>query len=492
MKAEIRRYIDSFPWIAQPGPQEEAYFHEADVLLYGGAAGGGKTALACGLAITRHKKTLFIRREGTQLGGVLDEVAEIIDKDRSGYAAQPFREWKIPPWDGVKRKIIFGSTPNLGDESRYQGRDRDLLVIDEAANMLESQVRFLMGWSRTTDPQQRTRVLLCSNPPTSSDGLWLTQMFAPWLDPNHPNPAAPGEIRWFTTIAGIDMEVPNGEPFDHNGEIIDPESRSFIPAKVTDNKYLDKKYISKLQAMPEPLRSQMLYGDFTAGQKDGEWQVIPSAWVEEAMARWEPREYRGDRITSAGVDPSRGGADDTVIALREDWYYHELKAYPGHEMCSGGDVCGKVIELVGSSLCPVHVDVIGIGASAVDHLQAYIENRCVPVNAAESAKDETDWSGIFKFINKRAHLWWQFRDILNPANGRKPALPRSQRLKSELCAPRYWLQANGIKIESKEDIVKRLGRSTDYADAVIMAAERTPITLSDGNFTPPMRTKRST
>lgn len=489
-KPEIRKYIDSFPWIAQVGPQEEAYFHPADVLLYGGAAGGGKTALACGLAITRHQKTLFIRREGTQLGGVLDEVARIIDPQRKGYSAQPFREWKVPAWDGVERKIIFGSTPNLGDESRYQGRERDLLVIDEAANMLEAQVRFLMGWSRTTDKNQRTRVLLCSNPPTSSDGLWITQMFAPWLDPNHPNPAAPGELRWFTTIAGADVELESSEPFEYNGEVIEPESRSFIPAKVDDNKYLDKKYKAKLQAMPEPLRSQMLYGDFTAGQDDAEWQIIPSDWVEIAMQRWEAREYVPDRITSLGVDPSRGGRDDTVIASREDWYYHALRTYPGTEMKTGGDVCAKVLELVGTSACPVHVDVIGIGASVVDHLEAYIGSRTVPVNAAAGSKRDTDWSGNFKFINERARLWWQFRDLLNPANGRKVALPRNQRLKSELCAPRYWLQANGIKVEGKEDIIKRLGRSTDYADAVIMAAERTPIAASDSNFILPVAVKR--
>jgi hypothetical protein len=491
MKPEVRRYIDSFPWTPQPGPQTAAYFHPADVLLYGGAAGGGKTALACGLAITRHQRTLFIRRESTQLGGVLDEVATIIDPTRKGYSGG-VKEWRIPPWDGATRKIIFGSCPNLGDETKYQGNPRDLLVIDEAANMIEGPVRFLMGWSRTTDPNQRTRVLMCSNPPTSSDGLWLIQMFGPWLDPMHPNPAMPGEIRWFTTIAGLDVELASGEPYYHNGELIIPESRSFIPARVSDNKFLDAKYVSKLQAMPEPLRSQMLYGDFTAGQEDAEWQVIPSEWVELAFQRWEERPFDPRRITSTGVDPSRGGKDDTVIAMREDWYYHPLKTHPGHQMKSGADVCGKVIELVGDAWCPVHVDVIGIGASTVDHLQAYIDTRTVPVNAAASAGDATDWSGNFKFINERARLWWQFRDLLNPANGRKVALQRNTRLKSELCAPRYWSQANGIKVEAKEDIVKRLGRSTDYADAVIMAAERTPITTSDGNFHPPSRAKRST
>jgi hypothetical protein len=65
--------------------------------------------------------------------------------------------------------------------------------------------------------------------------------------------------------------------------------------------------------------------------------------------------------------------------------------------------------------------------------------------------------------------------MLNPANGYKLELPPDARLKAELCSPRYELMASGIKVESKKDLFKRLGRSTDSADAVLMAAERTAI-----------------
>jgi hypothetical protein len=464
-------YLEAIPWVPQEGPQEEAYFCEADQLLYGGAAGGGKTALAVGLAITRHRETLFIRREATQLGGVLDEVAQTIDPDRKGLSMQPFKEWRIPPWDGVQRKIVFGSTPNLGNESRYQGRARDLLVIDEAANMLKQQVDFLMGWVRSTVEGQRCRTVFCSNPPTTSEGLWLTQMFAPWVDPDHKNPAAPGELRYFTTIAGEDIET-GPEPFVHRGETLYPQSRTFIPARVGDNKYLGAAYLATLQAMPEPLRSQMLYGDFTAGTEDDEYQVIPTAWVKLAMKRWKEQPLLN--ISSVGVDPSRGGRDKTVVAARSGWHFHRLRKYSGQSMETGGDVAAKVVEEFGLHPCPVHVDSIGIGASVIDHLTPLIGGRAIPIVASEGS-EERDWSSTLTFANKRAEMWWRMRDLLNPANAQNVALPPDKELLSDLTAPRYKLLKQGIQIESKADIVKRLGRSPDCGDAVVMCAEKSAV-----------------
>jgi hypothetical protein len=419
----------------------------------------------------------------------VDEVGRIIDPTRRGYNGQT-NTWRIPAWDGVARKIVFGSTPHLGNETRYQGRARDLLVIDEAANMLEQQVWFLMGWVRSTVKGQRCRTLLCSNPPTNAEGEWLVSMFAPWLDPYHPNPAEPGELRWFAMIDGADTEVESGEVFTHEGETVIPMSRTFIPARVSDNAYLrDTRYVATLQALPEPLRSQMLYGDFLAGREDDEWQVIPSEWVQAAMDRWQPRPWDPARITSIGVDPSRGGLDETIIAAREDWYYHPLQAFPGTEMKTGGHVAAKVLELAGTSHAPVHVDVIGIGASVVDSLDMHISHRVVPVNFAAAAKTDTDWSGTLQFANTRAASYWRFRDMLNPENGKRIQLPPDRQLKADLCAAKYKLTATGIRIEAKEDIVKRLGRSPDRADAVVMAANRTS-TMKIHGLVPRFNVKR--
>ncbi|MDW5462236.1 terminase, partial [Acinetobacter baumannii] len=77
----------------------------------------------------------------------------------------------------------------------------------------------------------------------------------------------------------------------------------------------------------EPLRSQMLYGDFGAGIEDDPWQVIPTEWVEAAQARWKPLEdmrilHRGDfKMDSYGLDVARGGGDNTIgFARYAHWY----------------------------------------------------------------------------------------------------------------------------------------------------------------------------
>src|SRR5262249_18377767 len=150
---------------------------------------------------------------------------------------------------------------------------------------------------------QRCRVVATGNPPTSSEGEWVIRYWAPWLDPQHHDPAAPGELRWFARVDDKDVEVEGGKPFRHKGETITPRSRTLIRGRVTDNRVLmDRGYMGVLQSQPEPLRSQMLYGDFSIGLKDDAWQVIPTAWVRAAQARWRPDGHGGALLTALGVD----------------------------------------------------------------------------------------------------------------------------------------------------------------------------------------------
>jgi hypothetical protein len=479
--ADLREVI----WSPLPGPQTMAYHSKADVIGYGGAAGGGKTDLACGKALTHHRQVAIFRREATQLGGIIDRMADLLG-GRDGFNGQE----KV--WRGAgpnQAQVVFGSVPNLGDERKHQGRAKDLLVIDEAANFLEAQVRFLAGWIRTTDPEIHPQMLMTFNPPTDAEGRWVVSYFAPWLDKKHPlYPAAPGRLIWVTTVAGKDdwSHPHDPRPFVMAGdqrvyefdpkrykpeEIIRPKSRTFIPSRISDNPYLmSTGYMTTLQSMPEPLRSQMLNGDFEAGMEDGAFQLYPTEWVEAAMARWKPLSPKPD-MDSLGVDVARGGRDKTMLAPRHGHWYDKIKEHPGTTTPDGPTVAGLAIGATRNGAV-IHLDVIGVGASPYDFL-VQANQDVIGVNVSE-ASNARDMSGRLGFFNLRSQLGWQFREMLDPANDTGIALPPDSELLADLCAYSWRLRGSDIYVESREEIVKRIGRSPDRASAVILASMDTP------------------
>lgn len=487
-------------WIPLPGPQSEAYYSLADITGFGGAAGGGKTDLACGLALSDHERSIIYRRETTQLEAVIDRLEEAIGS-RAGFNSQK-NKWRIGP----RRQIEFGGFPNPGDHKKYQGRPHDLKVFDEVTEMLEASVRFLMGWLRSSRQNVRQRVLMTFNPPTTPEGRWVIKFFAPWLDKRFTGcggPAKPGELRWCTTINGEDEWVPDGRQFVFgesslekprgNGVkvydfdpkqfrgarrvlVIQPLSRTFIPARVTDNPYyMASGYLAKLQALPEPLRSQMLNGDFEAGMEDHEWQVIPSTWIELSMERWRARgsasvAFRKPcAMDSMGVDVAMGGRDKFVIARRHGRWYDDLIRYPGKVTKNGTVGAGLVIQHR-RDRSPVHVDIVGWGASTHDCL---VDNgvQTVAINGA-NASTKTTKAGQ-RFANKRAELIWDLRDALDPDGPDPIDLPDDAQLALDLASYRWTPTRSGILIRSKEEMKKELGHSPDDGDAVAYALVET-------------------
>ena len=88
------------------------------------------------------------------------------------------------------------------------------------------------------------------------------------------------------------------------------------------------------------------------------------------------------------------------------------------------------------------------------------------------AKGLTDRTGEFKFTNLRAAAWWRMRELLDPSQpgGSDIMLPDSEVLKADLTSPHWKVLSGGsIQVESKDEIRKRLGRSTDEGDAVVMS-----------------------
>lgn len=484
-RSELDRLLALQPlWHSLPGPQTMAFESPADVTGYGGAAGGGKTHLAIGLSVTKHQRIGFFRQNGTELTAVIDDMERILG-NRDGYNGSD-RIWRFRRPDGVQVQFELGSFPNPGDEAKYRGRPHDLLVFDEAAEMREAAPRFLMGWLRTTDPKQRCRVLINFNPPTCAEGRWVVEFFAPWLDRKHPNPAKPGELRWFAVLNGKDVEVPDSRPFvivegqriyafdasQYKPEdICRPMSRTFIPSRITDNPHLmGTGYMRQLMSMPEPLRSQLLYGDFNAGIEDDPFQVIPTKWVEAAMARWS-RPAQLPTMDSVGVDVAMKGRDNTVIARRHGMWFDEPIVYRGDQCVDGPTIAGFILAAKRDHAV-VHIDLFGVGAQPFGHLMA-TGQQVIGVNVGEPARGVAA-DGRLPFKNLRSELWWRMREALDPARNTGIVLPPSKPLLADLTAPKWKVSGQCIQVQSRDEIVEKIGRSPDFASAYVLAMIDTP------------------
>lgn len=440
-------------------PQEAAYHCTANVIGYGGAAGGGKSSMLLGKAFTQFRRAVIYRLNNGDLQDIIEYGDQILD-GLATFVRGEKRRWELP--DG--RFCMATSAERIKDLRKYRGRARDFIGVDEASEFDEAVIRMLMGWLRTEDPNQITQVVLTFNPPDER-GEWLISYFAPWISPDHKNPAQDGEMRWFIRKDDKDVEVESGEPIEVDGVAYTPQSRTFFHARVEDNPVLMRtNYRDQLNMLPEPLRTQLLTGDMSVGRKDDDWQVIPTAWILAAEKRHDEQGKPPLKLRALGADPKRGGSDEFGIARLYGDYF-EVQGHGGeYDGDSGAELV--IRSLLGDD-APIYIDPIGYGASVFDVLKK--THEVYPMNAGESAGKETDKSGKYLFANQRSLWWWRFREALDPNSGYEIALPSNRKLRQDLRAPLFKRQGGKIIVESKEEIKKRTGRSTDYADAVIQA-----------------------
>jgi hypothetical protein len=374
------------PWLPLPGPQTMAYESKADIVGFGGAAGGGKTDLACGKAMTKHQKAMVLRRVGTELTGIEDRL-ESCSAPSDGYNGQE-KIWRTKRYDGNAANRVR-RLPNLGRRARLSGpaarhagvrrggqlprgagplparlaADRPIpgrlpgAALLQPADLGRGPVdhRLLRPVARHQAPAlpaEAGRAALCGD--DALDGRW---QLAPTYGSTARACSTAARSCWSTSESPTSSTPPTSKAT----EIITPRSRTFIPSRITDNPHLfGTGYMAQLQALPEPLRSQMLLGDFHAGMEDDPWQVIPTAWVEAAMARWKPQPHarwiRWAWTWRAAARTTRHRQAATATGSTR------LVAYPAPRRPTGPTVAGLIIAQL-RDRAPIHIDVIGVGAA---------------------------------------------------------------------------------------------------------------------------------
>lgn len=214
-------------------------------------------------------------------------------------------------------------------------------------------------------------------------------------------------------------------------------------------------------------------GEFASSAKD---VVIPLAWVELAIERWHAWHDNPERtpakVETVGVDVSYFGPDVTVIAPKSGPVIIELRKRSDIDTDETAALCQGLLTKWGGIAI---VDIIGPGAGVYDQLRKIKESWVLPFVANKAVPELLDATGELGFADLRAAAWWRLRELLNPDNDPVLCLPPDDDLIGDLTAPRWRPVAGGpnasakIRVESKDDIKVRLGRSTDSGDAVIQA-----------------------
>jgi len=437
-----------------PGPQTRALESQAFETLYGGQAGGGKSVLLLILARLQARRAVLFRRSYPELEDSLISVAKEMYGDLNRYN-QGRHEWTFGD-----QKISFRHIEDDKRVERYRSSAWDTACFDELTTFTRTQYIYLFSRVRTSIPGQRLRIVATTNP--GGEGhFWVMERWGAWLDPSHPNPAQDGEIRWYRPISGKEIETGPDDPL--------ALSRTFIRARLEDNPFISPEYLRQLEALPEPYRTQLKEGIWTTSVSGDEWRVFPAPWVALAQERWKRGSGGSDHPEYLGVDVARGGQDRTVLTALSGLRFTQ-EEHPGSTTPNGPEVA-----ILCSQKSPgrIVLDVVGVGASVYDSL---IRTRAdvLPFIAQALPQweglDYEDRAKILRFADLRAAAHWHLRELLDPDSGIPLELPPDPELTSELLAIHWRPTSRGIRVESKDEINPRIGRSPDKADSLVYAA----------------------
>jgi predicted phage terminase large subunit-like protein len=267
---------------AQPGPQTDFLRSSADICIYGGAAGGGKTV---GLILEplRHATrvvnftAVFFRRSTPQItnpGGLWDESQNFYPR-LGGTPHVGLREWRWRRGGRIKfSHLQFDST--VYD---WQGAQIALICFDELTHFTAHQFFYMVSRNRSTCGV-RPYIRATCNPDADS---WVADFLSWWIDQESGLPFAEraGVLRYYVRIAEKTIWADQPEelmqylqqPKDLPSGIEPPRpiSVTFIPAKVSDNPALlrvNPEYVNYLLSLPLLERERLLGGN---------WKIRPAA-----------------------------------------------------------------------------------------------------------------------------------------------------------------------------------------------------------------------
>lgn len=332
--------LDPPPTVVRPqaGPQELFLSSPADIVIFGGAAGGGKT-WALLIEPVRHQDNrnfgaVIFRRTYTQItneGGLWDEAADVytlLDARPNETAL----EYEWPSGMTVK----FAHMQHAKDRFAWKGAQIPLIEFDQLEDFEEEMFWYMLSRNRSARAGIRPYVRATVNPVPDDDpvGGWLNKLIAWWInqETGYPIHDRSGIVRWFIRRNEELHWAPAPEFLLDDFPDSQPKSLTFIPARLEDNQILERAdpgYRAWLMALPLVDRERLLGGNWkiraTAGLMfDRAWfKILPTRpndvvrWVRY----WDKAGTEKGGKYSAGVLIGQRPNKDIVIAdvVRGQW-----------------------------------------------------------------------------------------------------------------------------------------------------------------------------
>ncbi len=264
MNAPLR---DPDAWRPTPA-QRSALACGAYELLYGGAAGGGKSDYLLTAPLRwAHLPTfraLLLRRSFPELERTLIARSRDLYPRLGGTYHESRHDWTF----ASGARIAFGYLERPSDALRYQGAEFSFVGFDELTHFDEQSYRYLTSRVRSSDGLP-VRIRATTNPGGPGHD-WVRARWSPWIGSQRT--ATPGERRWY---------APDGSECAALDEYA--LERTFFPARLDDNPYLGAEYRAQLLALDPVTRAQLLDGDWDACVGEGKlfhrdwWQYLDAA-----------------------------------------------------------------------------------------------------------------------------------------------------------------------------------------------------------------------
>lgn len=345
-------FPEDIPYVTcQVGPQTEALSSPADVVVMGGANGGGKSYWLL-LEAARHidvpgYRGVIFRRESTDItdpGGLWDTTMGVYPQI-GGWARTNKLDWVFEP----DARISFRGLPHFKDAVSWDGKELAFIGFDEGQLFTEMQFWYLFGRMRSTCGVNSCIRMSC-NPVHEDDptGGWLKRLIGWWLDwdTGYPIAERSGVIRWFCRLNNemfwadskrelIEQYGDPSLPETHEDQPVQPMSLTFVPSKLKDNPLLMKatpQYRASLLALPEHLKKQKLDGNWNAKLEAGTFFKIGVMAREGMVVDVVPNDLRyvrawdlahtegaGDWTVGAKVGKSKNGTYYITDVVRGQW-----------------------------------------------------------------------------------------------------------------------------------------------------------------------------